>query len=67
MTTRLRYAVMFMVGLVQKECSGYGKPKRASVIADSQSLSEGYLERVISHLKSRGLVKPTRGLEGGTL
>ncbi|SCV64219.1 Cysteine desulfurase [Anaplasma phagocytophilum] len=65
MTTRLRYAVMFMVGLVQKECSGYGKPKRASVIADSQSLSEGYLERVISHLKSRGLVKPTRGPGGG--
>lgn len=65
MTTRLRYAVMFMVSLVQKDCAGTARPKRASVIADGQALSEGYLERVIAHLKSRGLVKSAKGPGGG--
>ena len=65
MTTRLRHAVMFMVSLVQKERAGKVRPKRASVIAYGQALSEGYLERVISNLKSRGLVKATRGPGGG--
>ncbi|MFV9839076.1 MAG: aminotransferase class V-fold PLP-dependent enzyme [Aaplasma endosymbiont of Hyalomma asiaticum] len=65
MTTRLRHAVMFMVSLVQKERAGGVRPKRASVIASGQALSEGYLERVISNLKSRGLVRATRGPGGG--
>ncbi|KAA8472468.1 aminotransferase class V-fold PLP-dependent enzyme [Anaplasma marginale] len=66
MTTRLRYAVMFMVGLLnQGQPGGAFKPKRASSIADKQSLSEGYLERVITSLKNKGLVKSTRGPGGG--
>ena len=66
MTTRLRYAVMFMVGLLnQGQPGGVFKPKRASSIAGKQSLSEGYLERVITSLKSKGLVKSTRGPGGG--
>ncbi|MEH0831656.1 aminotransferase class V-fold PLP-dependent enzyme [Anaplasma bovis] len=65
MTTRLRYAVMFMVSLVQNDGVGVPRPKRASVIADRQSLSEGYLERVIVYLKGKGLIKATRGPGGG--
>ncbi|WP_169193212.1 aminotransferase class V-fold PLP-dependent enzyme [Anaplasma platys] len=65
MTTRLRYAVMFMVSLVQQENQGVARPKRASVIADKQSLSEGYLERVVMYLKNKGLVKSRKGPGGG--
>ncbi|MCU7611617.1 aminotransferase class V-fold PLP-dependent enzyme [Anaplasma capra] len=65
MTTRLRYAVMFMVGLLNQDCSETAKPKSASSIAGNQSLSEGYLERVIASLKGKGLVKSVRGPGGG--
>ena len=66
MTTRLRYAVMFMVGLVQQSGpSCNSKPKRASAIADVQSLSEGYLEKVVASLKGRGLIRSVKGPGGG--
>ncbi|MGN7661173.1 MAG: aminotransferase class V-fold PLP-dependent enzyme [Anaplasma sp.] len=64
-TSRLRYAVMFMVELLQKGGTGVPRPRRASSIAGEQSLSEGYLEKVIAFLKEGGLVKPTRGPGGG--
>ncbi|MGN7678259.1 MAG: aminotransferase class V-fold PLP-dependent enzyme [Anaplasma sp.] len=64
-TSRLRYAVMFMVELLQKGGTGAHRPRRASSVASEQSLSEGYLEKVIASLKDGGLVKSTRGPGGG--
>ena len=66
-TTRLRYAVMFMVSLAQEYyiLKGSNQPKKMSHIADSQSLSEGYLEQIISKLKKQGLVNSTKGPGGG--
>ncbi|CEI85478.1 aminotransferase class V-fold PLP-dependent enzyme [Ehrlichia minasensis] len=66
-TTRLRYAVMFMVNLAQEYyiLKGSNQPKKMSHIANSQSLSEGYLEQIIAKLKKQGLVNATKGPGGG--
>ncbi|WP_196492747.1 aminotransferase class V-fold PLP-dependent enzyme [Ehrlichia ruminantium] len=66
-TTRLRYAIMFMVKLAQGLHTQQNKlqPVRMSYIANNQSLSEGYLERIIAQLKKKGLVNATKGPGGG--
>lgn len=58
---------MFMVKLAQEyyTLKGSTQPKRMSHIANSQSLSEGYLEQIIVKLKKQGLINSTKGPGGG--
>ncbi|AHX04507.1 aminotransferase class V-fold PLP-dependent enzyme [Ehrlichia japonica] len=66
-TTRLRYAIMFMSKLAQEyyTLKGSIQPKKMSHIANSQSLSEGYLEQIIVKLKKQELISSTKGPGGG--
>ena len=68
-TTKLRYAIMFMVKLAQEYYTSQDQdkvqPKKMSHIANSQSLSEGYLEQVIVKLKKKGLINAIKGPGGG--
>jgi len=42
-----------------------GRPVTLSAIAVRQQISEGYLEQLMSPLKKAGLVKSSRGAQGG--
>lgn len=60
-TTKGRYAVRVMAQLAKNE----EKYLSVADIAQSQKLSQKYLEKIISPLSKAGLVESKRGVEGG--
>lgn len=61
-STRGRYGLKAMVDIAANSKEGCVSLKS---IADRTNLSESYLEQIISPLKKAGLVKSTRGANGG--
>lgn len=61
-STKGRYALRVMVDLAQ-HCDDRLIP--LAVIAERQNISEKYLENIVSGLAKNGLVKSTRGKNGG--
>lgn len=61
-STKGRYAVRVMLDLAVHNTGEYIKVKQ---IAERQEISEKYLEQIISILNKAGLVKSTRGAQGG--
>lgn len=62
MLTKGRYGLRAMVDLALKSITDHVPLKS---IAESQNISEGYLEHVFSALKKAGLVKSIKGPQGG--
>jgi len=62
LSTRGRYGIhaMFDLALYAKEM-----PQPIKAIAERQNIPEAYLEQLIAVLKREGLVKSTRGAQGG--
>ncbi len=61
-STKGRYGLRAMVELTLKSVTDHVALKS---IAESQNISEGYLEHVFSMLKKAGLVKSIKGPQGG--
>jgi Rrf2 family protein len=62
LSTRGRYGIKMMLELALN----YGKGAMPlKDIANRQSLSDTYLEQLISPLRKKGFVKSTRGAQGG--
>ncbi len=61
-STKGRYALRVMVDLAQHRD---GRLIPLAVIAERQSISEKYLENIVAGLAKNGLVKSTRGKNGG--
>ncbi|MCQ1529724.1 RrF2 family transcriptional regulator [Lutispora saccharofermentans] len=61
-STKGRYGLRAMVDLALKSVTDHVPLKS---IAESQNISEGYLEHVFSALKKAGLVKSIKGPQGG--
>ena len=61
-STKGRYALMVMIDLAQHEDQGNISLK---AVAERQAISMKYLENIVSMLREGGLVKSTRGKEGG--
>ncbi|MDR1765152.1 MAG: Rrf2 family transcriptional regulator [Lachnospiraceae bacterium] len=61
-STRGRYALMLMLDLA---VNNTGELVKIKDISDRQSISEKYLEQIISTLKKAGYVKSLRGALGG--
>ncbi len=62
LSTRGRYGVTAMYELALN----YGKgPLSLRTIANKQGISDNYLEQLICSLRNAGLVKSTRGAQGG--
>ncbi len=62
LSTKGRYGVKAMFELAMHEGTG---PTPLKQVAESQGLSEHYLEQLISPLRKAGLVKSVRGAQGG--
>lgn len=61
-STKGRYGLTIMMALAK---SDGGKPTSLKTIANEHSLSEHYLEQLVSPLRNAGLVKSVRGAYGG--
>lgn len=62
LSTRSRYGLRFVVYLGCK----YGKGAvRLNRIAGDEKISEKYLEQIVTHLKTAGLIESVRGNRGG--
>ena len=61
-STKGRYGLTIMIELAKKHGDG---PTSLKSIAQSNGLSEHYLEQLISPLRNAGLVKSIRGAYGG--
>ncbi len=62
LSTKARYAVTAMVDLAREEGSG---PVSLAAIAGRQELPLAYLEQLFGKLRKAGLVKSSRGAQGG--
>lgn len=62
-STKGRYGLTIMIELAKKHGDG---PTSLKSIAQTNSLSEHYLEQLVSPLRNAGLVKSIRGAYGGT-
>ena len=62
LSTRGRYGLHAMYALA---CGYGGAPMSINTIAETQGISEAYLEQLISSLKRDGLVAAKRGSSGG--
>jgi Rrf2 family protein len=62
LSTRCRYGTRALVEIARNYGGG---PTKRKDIARAQGLSQAYLENILSVLKSQGLVKTTRGADGG--
>ncbi len=61
-STKTRYGVRFMIDLAQR----YGEGSVAlKDVAERQAISKKYLEQVVAPLASSGLLRVTRGAQGG--
>ena len=63
-STKGRYGTQAMLELAKHQGSG---PVTLRSIAESQGLSEPYLEQLFSPLRKAGLVRSVRGAQGGYL
>ena len=63
-STKGRYALRMMLELSMSE---NGRPVRIREIAEKQSISDKYLEQIISILNKAGFVRSIRGPQGGYL
>jgi Rrf2 family cysteine metabolism transcriptional repressor len=61
-STKGRYGLRAMVDMALHENDG---PVALRIIADRQDISESYLEQVFTVLRTAGLVKASRGAQGG--
>lgn len=61
-STRGRYGLRAMVDMALHMTDG---PLALRVIAERQSISESYLEQVFTNLRKAGLVRASRGSQGG--
>ena len=61
-SARVDYAVRAMCELAAHET---GKPLKAETIAEAQSISLSFLENILVELKRAGLVRASRGRDGG--
>lgn len=61
-STRSEYGLRLMIELAKTY--GHG-PRSLSKVALKEGISLPYLERIVSRLKSKGLVKSVRGVSGG--
>ena len=61
-STRGRYGLRAMVDLAMHNSKG---PLALRVIAERQGISESYLEQVFTSLRKSGLVRASRGAQGG--
>jgi Rrf2 family protein len=61
-STKGRYGLRAMVDLAVHQTDG---PLALRVIAERQGISESYLEQVFTILRKNGLVKASRGSQGG--
>jgi len=61
-STRGRYGLRAMVDMSLHTTEG---PMALRVIAERQGISESYLEQVFTSLRKSGLVKASRGAQGG--
>jgi Rrf2 family protein len=61
-STKGRYGLRAILDIAQHS---NGKPVALSAIARRQHISEGYLEQLIAPLKRAGLLKSSRGAQGG--
>ena len=61
-STKGRYAVRLMLDLASNDS---GEPIRLKDVARRQSISEKYLEQIISVLNKAGFVRSVRGPQGG--
>ncbi|MGE4576914.1 MAG: Rrf2 family transcriptional regulator [Candidatus Methanomethylophilaceae archaeon] len=61
-STKGRYAMRLMLDIAKY---GRGETVKIKDIADRQDISPKYLEQIISELNRAGLVKSTRGPQGG--
>ena len=64
LTTKGRYAVMAMADLASN-ANANARPTSLAEIAFRQNISLAYLEQIFVKLKSKKLVKSTRGARGG--
>lgn len=62
LSTKGRYGIKAMVDLAVNYNAGC---LSTSMLAAQQSISEDYLERILSSLKKAGLISATRGAQGG--
>lgn len=68
LSTKGRYATRIMVCLAVRHLDGRGGPEspvRKQQIAESEGISEHYLEQLLVKLKAAGLVVSRRGVKGG--
>ena len=63
-STKGRYALRFLINIAARTD---GKPVSIKDVAAQEEISEKYLEQITSVLNSGGLVKSTRGPQGGYL
>ncbi len=61
-STRGRYGLRAMVDMALHATEG---PMALRVIAERQGISESYLEQVFTNLRKSGLVRASRGAQGG--
>jgi Rrf2 family cysteine metabolism transcriptional repressor len=61
--TRARYSIRFMSYLADH--ARPDRPVKLKSVAESQNLSQRYLEQLVVHLKGAGLVKSKSGKRGG--
>lgn len=61
-TAREQYGLRVMVELARRYGDG---PVSLSEVAETQGLSQGYLEQVVAPLRQSGLLKSWRGAAGG--
>lgn len=61
-STKGRYALRLMLDLAMNES---GEPIRLKEVAERQGISDKYLEQIIATLNKAGVVKSTRGAQGG--
>lgn len=61
-STKGRYGLRAMVDMAVHQMDG---PLALRVIAERQGISESYLEQVFTNLRKSGLVKASRGSQGG--
>ncbi len=62
LSTRSRYATRILAYLAKKEGGPLAKKRE---IAETEGLSEGYVEQILVALKAAGLVRSHRGKAGG--
>ncbi len=65
LTTKGRYGIHAMYELARCARDGQDTPVSLKAIAERQDIPEAYLEQLFALLKKAGLVRSTRGAQGG--